>query len=83
MNVDLLSGIALIAVGAFASGSFSMPFEKVKGWKWENHWLVYSLFAYVVVPLLSCLSRLSVGAFCVSAGIARKDFPVRSSVWNL
>lgn len=55
MNVDLLSGIALIAVGAFASGSFSMPFEKVKGWKWENHWLVYSLFAYVVVPLLSCL----------------------------
>lgn len=55
MNVDLLSGIALIAVGAFASGSFSMPFEKVEGWKWENHWLIYSLFAYVVVPLLSCL----------------------------
>ena len=55
MNIDLLLGIALIAVGAFASGSFSMPFEKVKGWKWENHWLIYSLFAYVVIPLLSCL----------------------------
>lgn len=54
MNADLLCGIALIAAGAFASGSFSMPFEKVKGWKWENHWLMYSLFAYVIVPLLSC-----------------------------
>lgn len=55
MNIDLLYGIAIIAVGAFASGSFSMPFEKVKGWKWENHWLVYSLFAYIIVPIVSCL----------------------------
>lgn len=75
MNMDLLYGIAIIAVGAFASGSFSMPFEKVKGWKWENHWLVYSLFAYVVVPLLSCLffcpDFLSVLSTCPSGLLGR------------
>lgn len=37
------------------SGSFAIPFDRVKGWKWEHYWLVYSLFAYVVVPLLICL----------------------------
>lgn len=54
MNVELLYGISIISLGAFSSGSFSMPFEKAKAWKWENYWLVYSLFAYIVVPLVSC-----------------------------
>ena len=55
MSLTLLYGILLITIGAFMSGSFAIPFDKVKGWKWENHWLVYSLFGYVVVPLLVCL----------------------------
>lgn len=55
MSISILYGILLITVGAFMSGSFAIPFDKVKGWKWENHWLVYSLFAYVIVPLLVSL----------------------------
>lgn len=55
MSLSILYGILLITVGAFMSGSFAIPFDKVKGWKWENHWLVYSLFAYVIVPLLVSL----------------------------
>ena len=55
MSLSVLYGILLITVGAFMSGSFAIPFDKVKAWKWENHWLVYSLFGYVIVPLLVCL----------------------------
>lgn len=55
MEVTLLYGILIIAIGAFTSGSFSMPFEKVCGWKWENHWLVYSFFAYIAMPIAACL----------------------------
>ena len=55
MNIFIFYGILLIAVGALMSGSFAIPFDKVKAWKWENYWLVYSLFGYVVVPLLVCL----------------------------
>ncbi len=55
MSLYILYGILLISIGAFMSGSFAIPFDKVKGWKWENLWLVYSLFGYVIVPLLVCL----------------------------
>ena len=55
MTLYVLYGILLISVGAFMSGSFAIPFDKIRGWKWENYWLVYSLFGYIVVPLLVCL----------------------------
>jgi L-rhamnose-H+ transport protein len=51
----IVYGIMLIAVGALMSGSFAIPFDRVKVWQWENYWLIYSLFGYVVVPLLVCV----------------------------
>lgn len=54
MSLYVVYGIFLISIGAFMSGSFAIPFDKVKTWKWENLWLVYSLFAYVIVPLAVC-----------------------------
>lgn len=78
MNLDLLYGIAIISIGAFSSGSFSIPFEKVKGWEWENYWLIYSLFAYVVVPAVSCMlfcpDFMSVLLSCPSGVICRIFF---------
>lgn len=55
MSTEQISGFLLIAFGAFMSGSFSIPFDKVQNWKWENYWLIYGLFAYIIVPLLACL----------------------------
>lgn len=52
MILTLLLSILSIAAGAFMSGTFSVPFGKVRGWKWEHYWLVFGLFAYVVFPLL-------------------------------
>ncbi len=55
MNIFIIYGILLISIGALMSGSFAIPFDKVKNWKWENYWLVYSLFGYIVIPLAVCL----------------------------
>src|SRR5574344_1042421 len=55
MNIQLISGIIIIAIGAFASGSFSIPLNKTKGWAWEVNWLVYCLSAYVVMPIIACI----------------------------
>lgn len=55
MTIELFLGIGLIAIGAFSSGSFSIPFGKTRGWAWENYWLIYSLFAYVLVPIVACV----------------------------
>lgn len=40
MDATLVLGLLLIALGAFASSSFSIPFVKIKNWNWENYWLV-------------------------------------------
>ena len=55
MNINIFFGILLIAIGAFSSGSFAVPFGKIEGWKWESYWLVFSLAAYIILPLIACL----------------------------
>jgi L-rhamnose-H+ transport protein len=52
---NILTGLILIAIGAFSSGSFAIPFGRIRGWKWETYWLVYSFGAYLLFPLLACL----------------------------
>jgi L-rhamnose-H+ transport protein len=55
MATNTFSGIMLIALGAFASGSFAVPFSRIRNWKWEKGWLIYSAGAYLLFPLLVCL----------------------------
>ena len=46
-------GIIFHLIGGFASGSFYMPFKKVKGWNWESYWIVGGLFSWLIVPPLA------------------------------
>ena len=55
MNQNIYFGLILIATGAFSSGSFAIPFGRIKGWAWESYWLVFSLGAYIIFPLAACL----------------------------
>ncbi len=51
MNAFL--GVLFHFIGGFASGSFYMPFKKVKGWNWESFWIVGGLFSWLIVPPLA------------------------------
>ncbi|MBK8880914.1 MAG: hypothetical protein IPN67_00600 [Bacteroidales bacterium] len=55
MNLTILTGLLLISAGAFSAGSFAIPFGKIRGWKWETYWFIYSLGAYTLFPLAACL----------------------------
>jgi len=55
MEQNILFGLLLIATGAFSSGSFAIPFGKIKDWKWETYWLIFSTGAYILFPLAACL----------------------------
>ena len=55
MNTAILTGLIFIALGAFSSGSFAIPFGKIKGWKWESYWFIYCIGAYIIFPVLSCM----------------------------
>jgi L-rhamnose-H+ transport protein len=55
MEQNIFLGLLLIATGAFSSGSFAIPFGKIKDWKWETYWLIFSAGAYILFPLAACL----------------------------
>lgn len=48
--MNALLGIIFHSIGGFSSGSFYMPFKKVKGWAWESYWIVGGLFSWLIVP---------------------------------
>jgi L-rhamnose-H+ transport protein len=48
--MQIFFGILFHFVGGFASGSFYIPYKKVKGWAWESFWIVGGLFSWLIVP---------------------------------
>ena len=51
--MQAILGVIFHFIGGFASGSFYMPYKKVKGWSWESYWIVGGLFSWLVVPPLA------------------------------
>jgi L-rhamnose-H+ transport protein len=52
-SMQVISGIIFHFIGGFASGSFYMPYKKVKGWHWENYWIIGGIFSWLIVPPLA------------------------------
>jgi len=51
--MEILFGVIYHFFGGFASGSFYIPYKKVKGWAWESFWIVGGLFSWLIVPPLA------------------------------
>ncbi len=51
--MGIISGIIFHFIGGFASGSFYVPYSKVKKWAWESYWIVGGLFSWLIVPPLA------------------------------
>ncbi len=51
--MQVILGVLFHFIGGFASGSFYIPFKKVKGWHWESYWIVGGLFSWLIVPPLA------------------------------
>ena len=51
--MGVLLGVFLHFVGGFASGSFYMPYKKVKAWHWESYWLVGGLLSWLIAPIFA------------------------------
>jgi L-rhamnose-H+ transport protein len=48
--MQVILGVIFHFIGGFASGSFYMPYKKVKGWHWESFWIIGGLFSWLIVP---------------------------------
>ena len=50
MPDSLGAGLALVLFGGVFQGSFMYPSKHIKGWAWENYWLIFAATAYVACP---------------------------------
>lgn len=64
--MNALIGILFHFIGGFASGSFYIPFKKVKGWNWESFWIVGGLFSWLIVPPLAAYFTIPDFAIIIS-----------------
>jgi L-rhamnose-H+ transport protein len=53
--MQAILGVIFHFIGGFASGSFYIPYKKVKGWAWESYWIVGGLFSWLIVPFVAAL----------------------------
>ena len=51
--MGVVLGVIFHFLGGFASGSFYIPYKKVKKWAWESYWIVGGLFSWLIVPPLA------------------------------
>ncbi len=51
--MQVILGVIFHFIGGAASGSFYIPFKKVKGWSWESYWIIGGLFSWLIVPPLA------------------------------
>jgi L-rhamnose-H+ transport protein len=77
--MQVLLGILYHTIGGISSGSFYMPFKKVKGWAWESYWIIGGLFSWLIVPPIA--AYLTVPNFwdVISAG----DSSVKTFVYTM
>ena len=53
--MNIVSGLLIIAIGAFCQSSSYVPINKIKEWSWESYWIVQGVFAWLVFPLIGAL----------------------------
>lgn len=45
-------GVGLHAIGGVSASTCYLPSSKVKGWSWGTFWIIQSVFAWLVMPLI-------------------------------
>ncbi len=51
--MQALLGIIFHSLGGMSSGSWYMPYNWVKKWRWEIYWITGGLFSWLIMPYLA------------------------------
>ncbi len=79
--MESILGILFHSIGGFSSGSFYMPFKKVKGWAWESYWLVGGFFSWLIVPPIA--AYLTIPNFTEIIAVASPDVKALAYIMGL
>ena len=50
MPGPLVNGLILVVLAGVCQGSFMLPSKGMRGWAWENYWLIFAVTAYLISP---------------------------------
>ena len=59
MGPNPLLGVFFHWLGGLASGSFYVPYRRVRSWAWETYWLVGGFFSWIIVPWILAFTMTS------------------------
>jgi L-rhamnose-H+ transport protein len=75
MNANPFLGVFFHWLGGLASGSFYVPYRRVKKWSWEVYWLVGGFFSWILAPWI--LASINTNDLWAVLGAT----PARSLCW--
>ena len=58
MTVDLGWGIGGVLIGGLLNGSWVLPMKRMKAWKWENAWLLFSVVGLILIPWAAAVTAV-------------------------
>jgi len=65
----MLEPLLLVLLADGMNGSFATPMKQVRGWEWENTWLVWSFLGMVVIPVaVAAITIPKLGSVYTTAG---------------
>ena len=77
----LFFGLLVVIIAAVFQGSFAVPMAYARGWKWENSWMVFSVFAMIVFNVLFAL--ISIPALFGVYGSAGFGGIIMPLIWGI
>jgi L-rhamnose-H+ transport protein len=58
MHDSVLTGVTVVLAAGVFQGSFMYPAKWMKGWEWENYWVIFATVAYLVSPWALALATV-------------------------
>lgn len=83
MNVIL--GILFHSLGGGASGSWYMPYNWVKQWRWEIYWITGGIFSWLIMPYLAVVLTIPdwQGILHASSGSIIRNTYIMGLLWGV
>lgn len=58
MTPEQTVGLAIVVLAGLFQGSFMLPSKWIRGWNWENYWLLFATAAYLICPWSLALATI-------------------------
>ena len=83
--MNALLGIIFHTLGGGASGSWYMPYNWVKKWRWEVYWISGGIFSWLIMPFLAVLLTIPdwQGILHATQGSVLRNTYIMGLLWGI